>query len=126
MHGRPVAIAVLVTAVLSAAGCDVSGNLLGGREECWGSEPRAASLWRGTFAMDDFGSRLDTPEGEVIPLLPGALQMRVGEDLNGELVAGDRVVAREGDDITLFGGMGGDGALVVCGLEEIHATGAAP
>jgi hypothetical protein len=125
MRGRPVAIAVLVAAILSA-GCDVSGNLLGGREECWGSEPRAASLWRGIFAMDDFGVRLDTAEGEVIALLPGALQMRVGEDLTGEIVDGDRVVAREGDDITLFGGMGGDGALVVCAVEEIHATGAAP
>jgi hypothetical protein len=29
-------------------------------------------------------------------------------------------VAQAGDDATLFGGMGADGALVVCGVEEIH------
>ena len=112
--------ALLVAAILGVGGCGLSGNLLGGREPCWGEEPRAASLWRGVFAMDDFGVRLETPEGEAIPLLPGALQMRVGKDFTGEIVAGERVLAREGDDVTLFGGMGADGALVVCALEEIH------
>ena len=118
-------VLLLALGALGAAGCNVSGNLLGGREECWGTEPRAASIWRGIFVMDDFGVRLETPEGEAIPLLPGSLQTRVGEDFSGELVDGDRVVAREGDDLTLFGGMGADGALVVCGLEEIHTGSAA-
>jgi hypothetical protein len=31
-------------------------------------------------------------------------------------------VARAGDDVTLFGGAGADGALVVCGLEEVHPS----
>ena len=111
---------LLVVAISGVAGCNVSGNLLGGREECWGEEPRAASIWRGILAIDEFGSRLDTPEDEAIPLLPGAITMRVGEDARGELVAGDQVVARAGDDVTLFGGAGGDGALVVCAVEEVH------
>ena len=113
-------VALLAVATLVAAGCNVSGNLLGGREKCWGEEQRAASIWRGILAMDEFGSRLDTPEGEAIPLLPGAITMRIGADARGELVAGDQVVAKAGDDVTLFGGAGGDGALVVCAVEEIH------
>jgi hypothetical protein len=117
-------IAALAAAILGLSGCGLSGNLLGGREACWGEEPRTASIWRGIFAMDDFGIRLETPEGEAIPLLPGALQMRVGKDFTSEIVAGDRVLAREGDDVTLFGGMGADGALVVCAVEEIHSASA--
>ena len=115
-------LAPLAVAILVVAGCGLSGNLLGGREACWGEESRAASIWRGVFVMDDFGVRLETPDGEAIPLLPGALQMRVGKDLGGEIVAGDRVLAREGDDVTLFGGMGADGGLVVCAVEEIHSA----
>jgi hypothetical protein len=111
---------LLVLAISGTTGCNVSGNLLGGREKCWGEEQRTASIWRGIFAMDDVGARLDTPEGEAIPLLPGALTMRMGDGHRGELVAGDQVVARAGDDVTLFGGAGADGALVVCAVEEIH------
>ena len=72
--------------------------------------------------IDVAGGGLLTPEAEVIPLLPGALTTRVGADGVGELVAGERVVARAGDDLTLFGGAGSDGALVVCGVEEIHSS----
>ena len=54
-------------------------------------------------------------------LLPGTLTTRVGESGVGELVHGSDVVARAGDDVTLFGGIGGDGTMVVCGLEEIHS-----
>jgi hypothetical protein len=54
-------------------------------------------------------------------VLPGALAIRLGESGSGELVRGDDVVARAGDDVTLFGGAGGDGALVVCALEEIRS-----
>ena len=54
-------------------------------------------------------------------LVPGALSTRMGESGVGELVRGSDVVARAGDDVTLFGGIGGDGTMVVCGLEEIHS-----
>lgn len=98
-------------------------NTLGGREKCWPeSPPRAASLWRGILRIDASGGRLETAEGEVIPLLPGALQTRVGAVGIGELIRGADVVAKAGDDVTLFGGAGADGGLVVCAVETIHSS----
>jgi hypothetical protein len=77
-------------------------------------------VWRGILEIDASGGRLNTPEGDVIALIPGSLKTRIGPSGSGELVAGDSVVARDGDDVDLFGGMGSDGALVVCALEEKH------
>jgi hypothetical protein len=115
----PLGLAVIL---LSSVGCSLAGGTLGGREKCWPEQPpRAASVWRGTLQIDATGAQLLTPEGEVIPLLAGALATRVGGDGVGELVAGERAVARSGADVTLFGGAGADGALVVCGVEEIHS-----
>ena len=117
---RRLLLAAIVLATVAA--CSISGGTLGGREKCWPADPpRAASIWRGILVIDDTVSQLATPEGDVIPLSPGTLTTRIGADGTGELVAGDQVVARAGDDVTLFGGAGADGALVVCGLEEIHA-----
>lgn len=113
---------ILVLAVLGSTACGVTGGTLGGREKCWPEEPaRAASVWRGIFRVDASGGRLDTPEGDVIRLVPGALQTRIGEGGIGELLHGSDVVASAGDDVTLFGGMSSDGALVVCAVEEKHA-----
>lgn len=110
-----------VFALLGAAGCALGSGTLGGREKCWPeSEQRAASIWRGTLLIDAAGGQLATPEGDVIPLLTGALAMRLADNGEGQLVRGDDVVARAGQDVTLFGGAGSDGALIVCGLEEIH------
>jgi hypothetical protein len=111
-------------ALLVLGGCGFAGgNLLGGREKCWPeSDARMASVWRGTLVIDATGGHLDTPEGDVIPLLPGALQARVGDGGVGQLVRGSDVVATAGQDVTLFGGAGADGALVVCGVEEVHAS----
>lgn len=111
-------------AVVIPLGCSFEVNLLGGRQKCWPEEPpRAASLWRGILQIDGSGARLATPEGDVIPLLPGALTTRLGADgRTGELVRDSDVVARAGDDVTLFGGAGADGALVVCAVEEVHAS----
>jgi hypothetical protein len=78
-------------------------------------------VWRGILRIDASGARLDTPEGEAIPLAPGALQTRVGATGIGELVSGEDVVARAGDDVTLFGGAGADGLLLVCAVETLHA-----
>lgn len=114
---------VLALALLGTVGCSLQPNLLGGREKCWPADPpRAASLWRGILRIDASGGRLETPEGDVIPLLPGSLQPRAGAGGAGELVRGTDVVARAGDDVTLFGGAGADGALVVCGVETIHSA----
>ncbi len=54
----------------------------------------------------------------MIRLLPGTLTPRERIAGFGELVRGNDVVAEEGDDITLFGGAGSDGAVVVCAVEE--------
>jgi hypothetical protein len=105
-----------------AAGCALTSGTLGGREKCWPeSDQRVPSLWRGTLRIDASGGRLDTPEGDVIPLLPGTLGTRVGESGIGELVRGSDIMAIAGEDVTLFGGAGADGALVVCAVEEIHS-----
>jgi hypothetical protein len=117
-RGRALAVGF---AIVITVGCSLGGGTLGGREKCWPeSDQRAASIWRGILRIDASGGWLDTPEGEVIPLLPGTLATRVGEGGVGELVRGGEVVARAGDDVTLFGGAGADGFLVVCGVEEIH------
>lgn len=122
LAGGLVALAICL-AVISAVGCSLTPGTLGGREKCWAeSDQRAPSIWRGILRIDASGGRLETPEGEVIPLLPGALRTRVGDSGAGELVLGTDVVARAGDDLTLFGGAGSDGALVVCAIEEVHAT----
>jgi len=56
----------------------------------------------------------------VIPLLPGALTIRSGS--GGGLLRGGDVVAQSGDDVSLFGGAGADGALVVCAVEENRSS----
>ena len=119
---RLLALAIVASALVSV-GCSVTGGTLGGRERCWPqSDARMASVWRGTLRIDASGGRLDTPEGDAIPLIAGSLQTRVGDGGVGQLVRGDDVVAKAGDDVTLFGGAGADGALVVCGVEEIHSS----
>lgn len=124
LPGQTRVLRVVLGLALLASGCAFAGGTLGGREKCWPeADRRLPSTWRGTLAIDSAGGRLDTPEGDIIRLLPGTLAMRVGSNGGGELARdnGD-VVARAGDDVTLFGGAGSDGALVVCGLEETHSS----
>jgi hypothetical protein len=116
---RPTALVVLAVA---SAGCSLASGTLGGREKCWDeSDSRFATLWRGVLHIDASGARLDTPEGEVIPLVPGSLTARLGQDGVGELVSDSVVVAKAGQDVTVFGGGGSDGAIVVCTIAEIHS-----
>lgn len=42
--------------------------------------------------------------------------------VRGVLVRRSDVVAKAGDDLTLFGGAGSDGALVVCAVEEVRSS----
>ena len=76
---------------------------------------------RGTGRFNAAGGCLEAPEGDLV-LLPGDLSTRIGEHGVGELVCGSDVVARSGDSVTIFGGIGGEGTMVVCGLEAIHAS----
>jgi hypothetical protein len=113
--------AVVAATLLMSLGCSI--NTLGGREKCWAeADPRAPSLWRGTLVINSAGGHLATPEGDVIPLIPGAIEVRGTADGSGELVRGSDVIAKSGDEVTLFGGAGADGALIVCALEEVHST----
>jgi hypothetical protein len=114
---RPLVLVVSVSVtVLAASSCSLGINTLGGREKCWPeSDRRGASLWRGILRVDASGGRLETPEGEVIPLAAGGLQIAIGR---ASLVRGTEAVAASGDDVTLFGGAGADGILVVCAVEE--------
>lgn len=113
-------MALAIMAITSAA-CSPGSGLLGGRETCWPeSEGRLASIWRGTLRIDATGSRLELLEGDVMPLWPGELATRVDGDGVGHLVHGEDAVATSGQDVTLFGGGGSDGSLVVCGVEQIH------
>ena len=70
-HGlaRGVMVIVLAATTIGTAGCALTGGTLGGREKCWPeSDQRAPSLWRGILRIDANGDRLETPEGDVIPL----------------------------------------------------------
>jgi hypothetical protein len=116
------AIAMLLSISVAMTSCALTGGTLGGREKCWPeNDARTPSLWRGTLQIDAFGGRLTAPEGD-LALLPGTLATRLGENGVGELVRGSEVVARTGDNVTLFGGIGGDGTMVVCAVEATHST----
>jgi hypothetical protein len=112
---------VLVLAVaLGAASCAITGGTLGGREKCWSEdEQRIPSLMKGTLRIGDANPTLATPEGEVLPLrLP-----RFDLTFDGSTIAlsdpgGGGVVAANGELVTLFGGLGADGSMYVCGVEE--------
>ena len=124
IHGpREAVLAVALSSMVVASACSLTGGTLGGRDTCWPeSAHRMASVWRGVLRIDASQAELDTPEGDVIPLIAGALQTRIGEGGVGQLVRGSDVVATAGQDVTLFGGAGADGALVVCAVEEIHGS----
>ena len=114
---------LLAATLVATTGCALAGGTLGGREKCWPEEPpRGASVWRGTLTVDESGGALLTTDGDVIALIPGTLSTTMATDGIGVLVDGDRVVAKAGADLSLFGGMGSDGALVVCDVEEIHSS----
>ena len=106
--------------VIAVSAC--SFDTLGGRQKCWPEQDsRVPSLWRGTLQIDAFGAQLLAPEGNLV-LLPGTLTTRLGEGGTGELVQGSDVVARAGVNVTLWGGIGGDGTMVVCAVEEMHSA----
>lgn len=123
MRPHPIVAFVLCLA-LAAAGCSVSGDLLGGRQKCWSeSDPRLAALMRGTLELDFVSSILATPEGDRLPLGFPSLAVRSGE--SGTLVVVDAnggTVATDGEVVTVFGGMGSDGVMSVCAIEERHGS----
>jgi hypothetical protein len=115
---RSIAAGMLVAA--SVAACSITGGTLGGRETCWPEdEPRIASLMKGTLHVGEANPTLATPEGEVLPLRLSRFDLR----MDGSTIAlsdpgGGGVVAADGELVTLFGGLGADGSMYVCGVEE--------
>jgi hypothetical protein len=113
-------IAAWIVVATSVAACSITGGTLGGRERCWPEDDqRIPSLMKGTLHVGDANPTLLTPEGEVLPLRLSRFDLRT----DGSTVAisdpgGGGVVATNGELVTLFGGLGRDGSMYVCGVEE--------
>jgi hypothetical protein len=118
-------LALAALAVFSiASACSFAApslNLLGGREKCWSeADPRLATLMLGTLKLGAYPWSLDTPEGEVFAIdFAGPRMDATGTKL---LDASGAEIAREGESVTVFGGLGSDGGIMVCGIEERHAA----
>ena len=77
------------------------------------------SLMKGTLHIGDANPTLATPEGKVLPLrLPRFDLAQDGSTVALSDPGGGGVVASNGELVTLFGGLGGDGSMYVCGVEE--------
>ena len=114
-------LAAVIALAWLAAACTVGGmNVLGGRERCWPEgEQRLTTLWKGTLEIDATGARLVAPEGDVFTIRVGnggAIRTDLAPPAIADADGG--VMAEHGDLITVFGGLGGDGTMVVCGVEE--------
>ena len=117
MQGRLGAGLVVVSVVL---GCSLAGGTLGRREKCWSqSDARVASLMKGNLRLA--APALDTAEEETLQLSFSGLTVR-REGASLALV--DRrgaVAANDGELVTVFGGLGSDGSMLVCAVEERHS-----
>ncbi len=104
------------------AGCAVGRDaLLGGRQSCWPeSEERLATVMKGTLELDPERSKLATPEGEDFLLeFPVLVVKTVAGDV--AIVDGSgAALATDGDLVTVFGGLGSNGVITVCAIEERH------
>ena len=114
------ALVLMLAVALGAASCAITGGTLGGREKCWPEkEQRIPSLMKGILTFGVEGPYLATPEGDELPLLLNRFDLadvRAAPALSDP--GGGGIVAAQGDTVTLFGGLGADGALYVCGVEE--------
>jgi hypothetical protein len=115
----PAVTALTLILAFVIAGCSGSPNLLGGRERCWPEgDTRLATLMKGRLELGAFPWQLDTPEGESFALeFAGP---RLDPTATSLVDATGRTVATEGEMVTLFGGLGSDGVIVVCAIEERH------
>ena len=114
----PLVLALAVA--LGAASCAITGGTLGGRVKCWPEDhQRIPSLMKGTLRLGIEGPSLATPEDDELPLLLNRFDLvQAGSATALSDPGGGGIVAVDGDTVTLFGGLGGDGAMYVCGVEE--------
>ncbi|MES1239887.1 MAG: hypothetical protein ABUL57_03395 [Chloroflexota bacterium] len=116
---------VLAALALAVAGCTIGEvEILGGGERCWDdADQRVASLMKGTLDVGGANPTLTTPEGEVLALrLP---RFDLGSDGTAATLkdpGGGAVLAADGDLVTLFGGLGSDGSMYVCRVDERNAA----
>ena len=108
----------LVTGACTAG--DVS--VLGGREVCWDEgDQRVASVVTGTLRIGDGPPHLDTADGDAVSLLLNRYDLNASGPVVRLSDPGAGEVAADGEQVTLFGGRGADGALYVCAVDELHA-----
>ena len=115
---RHVLIAAAAFALL-LSGCG-GVNLLGGRQPCWSeADRRAATLMRGELQLELMSNSgtLATPEGTDFPVqFPFMTVSTVADSV--VLTYEGRTVATSGETVTVFGGLGPDGILLVCSIEN--------
>jgi hypothetical protein len=126
VSNRVVQPTVALAVAVSLAACSaLADNTLGGRERCWGNEdPRLATLMKGTLDLRNAEAThiLDTPEGDEFLVTFPFMSVQPGES-GLILIDDDRgTVATDGELVTVFGGLGGDGVIVVCAIEERHPS----
>jgi hypothetical protein len=114
------ALVLVLTVAFGAASCEITGGTLGGRAKCWPEdEQRIPSLMKGVLTRGVEGPYLATPEGDELPLLLNRFdlaEVRSAPALSDP--GGGGIVAAHGELVTLFGGLGADGGMYVCGVEE--------
>lgn len=111
---RPAAsrsFAIALGAGLIVGAC---GGTLGGRQKCW-PDARSAGVFSGRLQITGDMATLLTSDGSV-GLRDGGL--RIAPDGSGTLLDGEKVIARSGDMVTIFGGVGADDELLMCSLES--------
>lgn len=121
---RSARLAFLPLLGFAVAACTIGHvDIRGGRERCWDeADQRVASLMQGTLDVGGPNPTLTTPEGEVLPLrLPRFDLVTDGAAAAIKDPTGGPVLAADGDLVTLFGGLGADGSMYVCGVEARHA-----
>ena len=113
----------LVGLGLVVGACTVGDvSVLGGREGCWDEgDGRVASVVTGTLQIGDARPHLDTAEGEAVSLLLNRYDLNATGPVVRLSDPGAGEVAADGEQVTLFGGRGADGALYVCAVDERHA-----
>jgi len=101
------------------AGCG-GLNLLGGRQPCWSeADHRSATLMRGRLdlVLGSNGGTLATPDGTGFQVtFPFMTVDHVGEIV--VLTDEGKTIALSGETVTVFGGLGPNGDILVCSIEE--------
>ena len=113
----------IVGHALVVGACTVGDvSVFGGREGCWDEgDGRVASVVTGTLQIGDARPHLDTAEGEAVSLLLNRYDLNTSGPVVRLSDPGAGEVAADGEQVTLFGGRGADGALYVCAVDERHA-----